>query len=385
MRSPLVPGPGVHVFAVEPTTAQLVGRDLLPGPLAVAVDGTVAQLLEGGRTEIVELAGLRPGSRHEVTVLDRRGRTRHRLVLQTPEQPAGPEVARFATISDLHLGQRRFFGVEDESGEGPASMAFRATRAAIAEAIGWGASIVLVKGDVTSHNRPEEWDLAAGAFSGWPVPVVVTRGNHDVRRPGGGDLSLGALAAMGQPIEPVVTHRLPGLRLLLCDTTIEGRTGGDVRHLHERVLEAAGPDHLFIAVHHHVHQRRAQTFHPAGIDRQVAANLVRSLLTAERDVMISSGHSHRNRCHVHGPVVATEVASTSDYPGVWAGYVVHEGGLRQVVRRIVDDDVVAWSERCRSALGGVWSRWTEGAVPDRCPTWTWRRVPAGSLQPNRTS
>ena len=69
---------------------------------------------------------------------------------------------------------------------------------------------------------------------------------------------------------------------------------------------------------------------------------------------ITSGHTHRHRRWAHAGVTTTQVGSISDHPGVWAGYVVHESGMRQVVRRIAQPDVLPWSERARDAALGAW-------------------------------
>jgi hypothetical protein len=88
-------------------------------------------------------------------------------------------------------------------------------------------------------------------------------------------------------------------------------------------------------------------------------------------VLITSGHTHRHRRHDLGGIVATEVGSTKDYPGTWAGYAVHEGGIRQVVRRIESPDCVAWLERTRAAALGRWGRWSPGELADRSFSYAW--------------
>jgi hypothetical protein len=49
----------------------------------------------------------------------------------------------------------------------------------------------------------------------------------------------------------------------------------------------------------------------------------------------------------------TEVGSPKDYPGTWAGYVVHEGGIRQVVRRVAAPEVIRWTESTDGPCSGV--------------------------------
>ena len=73
------------------------------------------------------------------------------------------------------------------------------------------------------------------------------------------------------------------------------------------------------------------------------------------------------------------MGSTKDYPGQWAGYAVHEGGIRQAVFRVADEAAIAWTETTRRAMGGVWGWWSPGRLADRCWTLEWpnRIIPAG--------
>ena len=63
-----------------------------------------------------------------------------------------------------------------------------------------------------------------------------------------------------------------------------------------------------------------------------------------------------------------EVACGKDYPGAWAEYRVFEGGYTQVVRRISTPDALAWSERCRHMIQGIYRDLVLGKIDDRCFT-----------------
>jgi hypothetical protein len=82
--------------------------------------------------------------------------------------------------------------------------------------------------------------------------------------------------------------------------------------------------------------------------------------------MISSGHTHRHRRRHVGPLVLTEVGSPKDYPGTWAGYVVHEGGIRQVVRRVSGAGLLRWTDYTAGAAVGLWGLWSPGLLGHRC-------------------
>ena len=80
---------------------------------------------------------------------------------------------------------------------------------------------------------------------------------------------------------------------------------------------------------------------------------------------MASGHTHRHATRRHRHVVITETGSPKDHPGTWTGYVVYEGGLRQVVRRVGRGDAITWTEHTRRAAGGAWGYWSPGRLDHR--------------------
>ena len=85
-----------------------------------------------------------------------------------------------------------------------------------------------------------------------------------------------------------------------------------------------------------------------------------------------AGHTHRNRIR-HFPqarnVPIVEVACVKDYPGAWAEYRVHEGGILQIVHRMSSPEALAWSEQCRSLysdFGLDYAQYAMGSLADRC-------------------
>ena len=110
---------------------------------------------------------------------------------------------------------------------------------------------------------------------------------------------------------------------------------------------------------------------PVGVPPAEARQFLDALAAANPHTLVSSGHTHRHRRRHHGPVTITEVGSTKDFPGTWAGYDVHEGGIVQTVRRIADPSAIRWTDHTRRAAAGLWSRWAPGRLGDRCFTRTW--------------
>ncbi len=134
---------------------------------------------------------------------------------------------------------------------------------------------------------------------------------------------------------------------------------------------AMRPGPVLVALHHQLMTTPVPTYIPTGIDRDQSRAFLDRLVAANPAVLVTSGHTHRHRRRRHGPAVITEVGSPKDFPGTWAGYVVHEGGIRQVVRRIGRPDVLRWTDRSRTAALGLWGRWSPGSLDDRCFAHTW--------------
>lgn len=341
------------------------GRHLVEvGDRRVEVDG------DGGPAA-ADVDGLPPGTRLDVLV---DGRPVARATTLAP--PPGEALCRLATVSDIHLGDGWTFGIlpEVRDPSAPADLPNpRAATAATRELRAWGAELLLVKGDVTHHGRREEWEQAAELLGGVGVPVVATRGNHDVR-PGHVD-ARGVLGEAGVALAAgdIVVRDLPGLRVVVVDATRRHRHTGSLEPVRADVLDAvaAAEGPALLAMHHQLQRLPFPTHWPPGVLGPESGRFLRSLRRANPDVLVTSGHTHRHRARRIGPLVVTEVGSPKDHPGTWAGYVVHEGGIRQVVRRVADPRVLRWTEDTKRALFGVWGRWSPGRLEDRCFSHTW--------------
>src|SRR5205085_6121504 len=91
--------------------------------------------------------------------------------------------------------------------------------AAMEEAVAWGAQLIVVKGDMTRHGEPVEFDEIGRLLAAQPVPVEIVLGNHDVM-----DVAVdprAELARHGFTIPHQPWHRdVPGLRLVFAHTPI---------------------------------------------------------------------------------------------------------------------------------------------------------------------
>jgi 3',5'-cyclic-AMP phosphodiesterase len=373
------------VFAVEDTSAQLTWQALGPGALQVRCADTVVETETSGGPGSVILDGLPPDTTLTIELHGDGARlpdgrplppSWRRLHLRTLAPPPGAELFRFATISDLHIGAWAF-GFRAGIREGPAvteAHPVRATRAAMAELSTWGAQLLLVKGDLTHKGRRSEWDEVGRLLAKATIPVEMMPGNHDHYGSRHDPDPYDALAHLGHEMTRHVTsHDVPGLRIVMVDSTDAPRGGGHVRH-HQAAVVAelrASDRPAFITMHHYAQRLPVPTFWPPGIPGPEANQFLGAVAAVRPATFVSSGHTHRHRRRRIGPIVWTEVGSPKDFPGTWAGYVVHEGGIRQLVRRVAQPDLLAWSDRTAAAAGGLWGLWSPGLLSHRCFSHTW--------------
>jgi 3',5'-cyclic-AMP phosphodiesterase len=390
----------ISVFAIEDTALQIVWRALpapevrfeagehqvsatATPPAFLRVDGRsprplVHQPNAFGGPGAVAMEGLRPATTYDLfVVVPGGGRQRIERVTTLPSPP-GRLLAKFATVSDLHLGEEGFgarHAIRDvfPLPDGWEPYTLRCARAALLEAIDWGATHVIVKGDLTNDGSPAEFREAGELLASLPVPVEITFGNHEFHDLETDGRPLLAEAGFCVPRTPWSLD-LPGIRVVLGDTVLPGwRTGRFDPRQRKRVAQLAheAPAAAFVAMHHHPQRWAVPNQYPPGIPGPEASALLDALAEANPATVVATGHTHRHRRHAHGTVVAVEVGSPKDYPGTWAGYAVHEGGIRQVVRRVAAPSAIGWTETTFWALGGVWGRWSAGSRTARCFTHGW--------------
>ena len=391
-------------FAVEDRSLQLTWSARGPADAVrrVWTDSSAVEVEAeaGRRAGSVDLTALAAASLVQLRVDDAAGRT-WQLPVRTVTPPPGPELFRFATVSDVHVGEDRFgylgtLREHPEPGTTPPVEPYstRALRAALGEIAAWGAQLLVVKGDLTESGQAEQWLRFGQLVEASGLDAMVVPGNHDgIERtrprpgrrwlPNAGqadgpavDPSEGfALAGMPEAA-PVQVRDVPGLRLVLVDTTIAGERAGQIETHRAEVVqalaEAGGP--AWVGLHHQLMTAPVPTYSPAGIPASQARRFLDEAVAANPALLVTSGHTHRHRRRHHRGVVVTEVGSPKDFPGTWAGYVVHEGGIRQVVRRVASPDLLAWTDRSARAALHLWGRWAPGRLEDRCFTHDWPRA-----------
>jgi 3',5'-cyclic AMP phosphodiesterase CpdA len=366
-----------ELFAVGTTDAQVTWRHLPPGTVTVESSTARVEVEHRGGPGTVTIGGLTPDAPFElaITLGGPGDRVVRRCNGATLPVPPGAERFRIATISDLHIGEQRF-GYFHTIGEQGAVEPYplRCARAAIAEATAWGAALLVVKGDAAHQSHPELWEQTAALLDEAPMPVVLLPGNHE-RKEQRTIESRRALAGTDITVADRTLSVLdvPGLRVLLADSTRHARDVGGLDGFRAEALTAAGeaPGGALMLMHHHLARRPVYTQLPFGVPKREADRFLSDLGRANPDTLVSCGHTHRHRRDQVGPVTVATVGSVKDYPGVWAGYVVHDGGIVQTVRRIAEPSTLAWTDFSGRAMGGLYRHWTPGRLSDRCFTLRW--------------
>lgn len=340
--------------------------------------GWPTRLLSGlaGGPGAVAIEGLSPSTDYEVWVADPGAPEASRKVVgrvTTLAPPPGRLLSRFAAVTDNHIGQTSFGygGRLREGPELPQPSASLCLAAALDEARAWGAELVTLRGDLSHKSRREQFETAARIVADGGMPAVGVLGNHDVRR---GAQGRAIFASHGiELVDDVASRDVPGLRLVFSHSPIPGDHRGDLPEDRiARIAEhCAGPLPAALVIHHPLDVRDRLNPHPPGVPLAQGLRLAQALRAANPNVVVMAGHRHRTRRYEVGGVSVAELGSTKDYPGTWAGYAVHEGGIRQVVRRIADPAALAWTEATGRALMGGWARWAPGRLRDRCWTVVW--------------
>jgi predicted phosphodiesterase len=289
---------------------------------------------------------------------------------RTLPRPPGERLATVCTVNDVHFGETEcgiLNGIDDypiyTTAPGDEPYPELMNRCAIAEMQAVEPDAVVVKGDLTSRGTREEYrsflDFYQPAFG---ERLVHVRGNHDAYH--GEDFASEA---------PIAVH-LPGVTLAVIDTSIPAKASGGVSTETLEWLDQLGADAdrpVLLFGHHHPWNpdadKRPEGYF--GINPDDSERLVALVARRPRIVGYFAGHTHRNRVRrfsATGAVPWVEVACVKDFPGAWAEYRVHEGGILQVFRRISDPEALAWSEKTRDLYGGMYEEYAFGALDERC-------------------
>jgi 3',5'-cyclic-AMP phosphodiesterase len=264
-----------------------------------------------------------------------------------------------------------------------------------ADAAARGADVLIVAGDLTAANLPDQLTDSKALLDGFGNltlsgtlcrgDYVVARGNHDQPQNGSAYASCSPVGTTGYydclpavydlPQGTLTTTEVGGLRLVGLDTTTLNTPGGaidaDEFDALQQVL-ADNPDQPTLVFGHHPVTDESAYSTIAGpdfdLDRTDAASL-EALYAATPGVFFHhSGHTHRN-LRTSSPVATgvdfLEVAATKEYPGGFALLRLYEGGYMANFYKSSSALARQWSQTSSGEYLGLYPAYTLGALTDR--------------------
>ena len=308
--------------------------------------------------EVIRLENLDPDSNHSHEEID----------FRTLPTPAGRLLCTFATVNDVHFGETEC-GRIDDSPQGPIMRAEPGERpyplvmneGAVGEISGIDPAAVIVKGDLTEDGTAEEFAAFEETYGVFGDRLHTVRGNHDSYR--------------GQSEYTGDTWiELPGIAVGLLDTARPHMATGRIDDHQFEWLDAqlaACTTPVILMGHHQqwVEGPRSDTYF--GLHPDCSDQLSDMCARHANVLAYTAGHTHRHRVRTmpraHIPTI--EIGCVKDFPGTWAEYRVHEGGVMQVVHRISTKDALAWSNKCRhlyADFGTDYQSYAMGTLQERC-------------------
>ena len=333
-----------------------------------------AEMVSSGPYHHVTFCDLEPATEYSLRINGVDSDSYCPVSVTTLVAPSGALLSRFATVNDVHFGERicGLIGSHHEAGPvftRPTSMPAYPNlmnAAAIGEIQGANVDAVVVKGDLTSGGTRKEYDEFLNAYGVFGDQLHHVRGNHDTDK----SMDVGDTAPF--------SVALPGVVLAVLDTSQFHKPNGDLDREQLAWLDALAADAsepVLVFGHHPmwdaVNDPRSDDFFGLVPDATEALCAV----IARRNTIggYFAGHTHRNRVLRFAnarnvPIV--EVASVKEYPGAWAEYRVYEGGYVQIGRRIAAPDAMHWSEATRHLYAGLYRDYALGRLTDRCFSFT---------------
>ena len=326
-----------------------------------------------GHYHSARVAGLEAGASYRVEVEGAQPSELLPAEVTTLVPPPGRLLSTFATVNDVHFGERECGRLGSGEQMGPL---FRAepgadpypvvmNRGAIAALAALDAAAIVVKGDLTNAGTEAEYDEFLAAYSVLGETMHHVRGNHDAM----------VTTAIASAHAPFAVH-VPGATLAVLDTVRPGTDRGQVSAGQVDWLDslaATSSDPVLVFGHHHPwnpsSDDRPDTYF--GINPDDSEALCAVIARRESIAGYFAGHTHRNRVRrfeAARGVPMVEVACVKDYPGAWAEYMVYEGGYVQIGRRISAPDAMAWTEQTRHMFQGLYRDYALGHLADRCFT-----------------
>jgi len=300
----------------------------------------------------------------------------------TLSPPDGEFLFQFATLNDVHVGEEvagliiigdqvlnEGFTWPDENNPYWLFM----NNAAVSEINERGADFVIIKGDITSEHRKQEFEKAREIFSLLNMPYFVLRGNHD-RIDGDPEnyyvnvFDLQNYAPMGNKYI-IDAHGHFYISFDYKDIHFVGLDSADIdgggKICDEQLAWLAynlnnNSKITLVFLHHPVVAQSGDVAGIAGLLNDTASReAFLQIISSNPQVKgVFSGHTHRNKLNrsERAPhAVFAETGSSKEYPGGYTIYRVYTGGIMSNFYKTRCTECREWSEITRDEydfLGG---------------------------------
>ena len=306
--------------------------------------------------EVRVLADLEPSS-----VVDIEGE-----LVTTLERP-GSYLGSVATTNDVHFGETQcgkalgsdvgpVFSVDEGDEPYPTMM----NRLAVAEISTYEPTAVVVKGDLSDQGLDADFQAFLDCYqTAFGDRLTYVRGNHDsYRGPSFADWPFPEIVVEGAIVALLATARPGWTTGTLSDDQLD--------QLDELGARADRP--VLVMGHHPIWDSRFElrSDDVFGLRPDPTEALLAVFARRPRLATYAAGHTHRNRVVEVEGVPFVEVASLKEFPGAWCEYQIFDGGILQVVRRVLHPDALAWSDKTRGMYEGGFGEYAWGTLEERC-------------------
>jgi len=338
-----------------------------------------------------EITGLAPGTKYYYVTKSGDGGIIGAPVEYSPGSfvtltpPQGEFLFQFVTMNDVHVGEdiagliiigneviNEGFTWPDENNPYWLFM----NNAAVSEINQRGADFVIIKGDITSEHKREEFEKAKEIFGDFEMPYLLIRGNHDRVGDNPEDyfisvFDLRNILFMGNKYT-VDTHGhfdmsfdYKGLHFITLDSVNLTSGRGEICDEQFTWLEddlAANTDKkTFVFLHYVLASEEGDSVGFVNLltDQEDRTRLVNIVEQNSQIHGVFSGHSHRSKVTYseQAPGVPfVETGAPKEYPGGYVIYRVYSDGLIQNFYRTSCENCRKWTEITRGEyefIGGA--------------------------------
>ena len=301
----------------------LFGYELdAPGFAVLTIDGREIKSVEAGGTGRFRVSGLAPETSYHAEL------SGVGLDFTTLPAPEGPELYRFAVISDPHISAKE----ENRKGRFFVESAALAAES-FAAACKLGAEFAVLPGDITNEGTEEEYRISRGVLARAELPVYVLPGNHDHPERGYWERFCGPRSWK---------MRLRDCTWIGADTSDKRLHEEDARAIREAVESG---ERVIVFSHYQLFEAPRINHKPnqAVGNREENGEVLE--LIRNSPVMLYVGHQNICSCAPCGRALQLNLPQTPQFPCAWILVRVFANGFYHQQIPIASEVMRQWSRR----------------------------------------